>query len=453
MDIIVAGCGKIGESIIGSLVSEDLNITVVDVDANVINDITNIYDIIGVCGNTADYETLGEAGVEKAELFVAVTASDELNLLSCIMAKNMGAKHTIARIRNPQYTERSLGFIHQQLGLSMAINPELLAAKELYNILKLPSAAKVEYFSRSHFEMVEIKVKPTSPLVGMTLAEVNNFCKAKMLVCLVQRDDETFIPDGSFILQANDKIHIAITPSEMIKVLKQTKTMKKQSKNIMIVGGSKISVYLAKMLLNSGANVKIIEANRRRCKEICEHLPKAVVINGDGAAQELLMEEGLQNVDAFVALTGTDEENILTSLFASSKGVEKVIAKVNRNEHVKMAENLGLDCIISPKETTSNVMIRYARALKNSLGSNVETLYKLADGKAEALEFNVLPDSLLVGTPIKDLKIKPNIIISGIVRGKKTIIPSGEDVILGGDRVIVTTRNQHLQDLSDILKS
>lgn len=452
MDIIVAGCGKIGESIIRSLVSEDLNITAIDTNIDVINEITNIYDVIGVHGNAADCETLSEAGVEKAELFVAVTHSDELNMLSCLMAKKMGAKHTIARIRNPQYNDKSLGFMRQQLGLSMSINPELLAARELFNILKLPSAARIEYFSRSNFEMIEMKVRDNSALNGMKLADLNGFCKAKVLICLVQRGDEAHIPDGNFVLKAQDKIHIAATPAEMSKLLKKIGLLQKQAKSIMILGGSMTAIYLAKMLTNIGATVKIIESDRQRCREICELLPKAVVINGDGAGQELLLEEGLNNVDAFVALTGMDEENILISLFATSQNVPKVISKVNRHELASMAEKLGLDCIVSPKDTTSNIMIRYARALKNSVGSNVETLYKLIDGKAEALEFNVAPDSEVIQTPLKDLQLKSNILIAGIIRGRKTIIPSGDDMIFAGDRVIVLAGNQKLEDLSDILK-
>ena len=452
MDIIVACCGKIGESIIRSLVSEDLNITAIDTNIDVINEITNIYDVIGVHGNAADCETLSEAGVEKAELFVAVTHSDELNMLSCLMAKKMGAKHTIARIRNPQYNDKSLGFMRQQLGLSMSINPELLAARELFNILKLPSAARIEYFSRSNFEMIEMKVRDNSALNGMKLADLNGFCKAKVLICLVQRGDEAHIPDGNFVLKAQDKIHIAATPAEMSKLLKKIGLLQKQAKSIMILGGSMTAIYLAKMLTNIGATVKIIESDRQRCREICELLPKAVVINGDGAGQELLLEEGLNNVDAFVALTGMDEENILISLFATSQNVPKVISKVNRHELASMAEKLGLDCIVSPKDTTSNIMIRYARALKNSVGSNVETLYKLIDGKAEALEFNVAPDSEVIQTPLKDLQLKSNILIAGIIRGRKTIIPSGDDMIFAGDRVIVLAGNQKLEDLSDILK-
>ena len=238
----------------------------------------------------------------------------------------------------------------------------------------------------------------------------------------------------------------------MSKLLKKIGLMQKQAKSVMILGGSMTSIYLAKMLTNIGVSVKIIDSDRERCRELCELIPKAVVIHGDGAGQELLLEEGILEVDAFISLTGIDEENILMSLFAISQNVPKVIAKVNRPELAQMAENLGLDCIISPKETTSNIMIRYARALKNSLGSNVETLYKLIDGKAEAIEFNVLPDSKVINIPLKELTLKPNVIIAGIIRGRKTIIPSGDDCIHSGDRVIVIASNQRLEDLSDILK-
>lgn len=452
MDIVVAGCGKIGETIISSLTNEGLNITVIDTDSNVINEITNIYDVIGVHGNCADCQTLGEAGVAKAKLFVAVTASDELNMLSCFMARKMGARHTIARIRNPEYNLNSLGFMSQQLNLSMPINPELMAAKELFNMLNIPSAVKIEYFSRNNFEIIELRVKPNSVLDGVKLSDVNDTFKTKVLVCLVQRDGQTHIPDGNFILKSGDKIGITAAPSEIHKLFKALGIYQKRAKNVMIMGGSRTAYYLAKMLTANGTNVKIIEQKRERCRELCEYIPKAVVINGDGASQELLYEEGIRSTDAFVALTGMDEENILISLFATSLNVPKVISKVNRNELSNMAEKLGLDCIISPKEVIANTMIRYARALQNSLGSNVEKLYKLMDGTAEALEFNVADDSNVIGIPIKELELKPNILIAGIISGRKIIIPSGDDIIHAGDQVIVFSENEILKDLSDIIK-
>jgi trk system potassium uptake protein TrkA len=452
MKIIVVGCGKIGTTIISSLVSEGHDLVALDSDPAVIAGITNIYDVMGVCGNGADCEILKEAGIDKTELFVAVTGSDELNMLSCFLAKKMGAKHTIARIRNPEYNDSSLGFMKQQLGLSMAINPELLAAQELFNILKLPSAVKIETFSGRNFEMIEIRLKDDSALNGMKLSELRGRYKAKFLVCTVQRGDQVCIPDGNFELKSGDKIGLTASPAEIQKLLRAMGVLQKQARSVMILGGSRTAYYLAKMLSSIGNSVKIIEQDRQTCRELCDALPKAVIINGDGAQQELLLEEGIRSLDAFVALTGMDEENILISIFAASQNVSKVISKVNRDELASMAEKLGLDCIVSPKKIISDILVRYARALQNSLGSNVETLYNLMDGRAEALEFNVRSDSRLTHIPLKELRLKPNVLIAGIIRDRKTIIPAGEDMILPGDKVVVLAAGQRLQDLSDILK-
>lgn len=451
MKIIIVGCGKIGTVILSSLVSEGHDVVAIDDDASVVNEITNIYDVMGVCGNGADCEALEEAGADKANLFVAATGSDELNMLSCFIARKMGARHTIARIRNPEYNDQSLGFMRQHLDLSMAINPERLCARELFNILKLPSAVKIETFSRRSFEMIELRLKQDSAADGMQLNELRQKYKAKFLICAVQRGDEVYIPDGSFALKSGDRIGLTAAPAEISKLLRAMGVMRRQARNIMILGGSRIAYYLAKSLLAAGNSVKIIEKNRERCEQLCEELPNAVVIHGDGAQQELLLEEGLDSMDAFVALTGMDEENILISIFASSRNVPKVISKVNRPELSSMAEKLGLDCIVSPRVVISDILVRYARALQNSLGSNVETLYKLMDGKAEALEFNVKKDPALMGIPLKDMKIKPHILIAGIIRGRKTIIPAGDDIILPGDKVIVLARDQRLSDLSDII--
>ena len=285
MNILVAGCGKIGTTIIDSLVAEGHDVTAIDADAAVLDGITNIYDVIGVCGNGADCETLGEAGVEKAELFVAVTGSDELNMLSCFMAKKMGAAHTIARIRNPEYNDRSLGFMRQQLGLSMSINPELLAAQELFNILKFPSAVKIETFSRRNFEMIELRLKNDSVLGGLRLNELREKYKTHVLVCVVQRGDKVYIPDGNFVLQGGDKIGITANPAELQKLLRGLGLLQKQARNVMILGGSRTAYYLAKMLTSVGNSVKIIEKDRDHCRELSDTLPKAVIIYGDGAQQ------------------------------------------------------------------------------------------------------------------------------------------------------------------------
>ena len=451
MNIIVVGCGKIGTTILASLVKEGHNVVAVDSNAETINEITNLYDAIGICGNGNDCDTLSEAGVDKAELFVAVTGSDEFNMLSCFLAKKMGARHTIARIRNPEYNDRNLGFIKKQLGLSMAINPDLLAAQELFNILKLPSAAKIETFSRRDFEMIELKLRQESVLDGVSLIELRKKYDVKLLVCVVQRDNEVFIPDGSFVLKSGDKIGITATTSEILRFLKMLGVMQKQARNIMILGGSRTAYYLSKMLMGIGNTVKIIEKDHKRCLELSETLPNAIIINGDGAGQELLNEEGLSSMDAFISLTGMDEENILISFYAAAQNVPKVISKVNRDEFMYLAEKIGLDSTLSPKNIISDILVRYARALENSLGSNVETLYQIMDAKAEALEFNIAADSAVTEIPLKDMKLKPNTIIAGIMRGRKIIIPSGDDMILPEDKVVIITSGYKLNDISDIL--
>ena len=452
MKIVVAGCGKIGVSILKNLVSEGHDIIALDKDPAVIEELTNLYDVMGVCGNSADPDTLSEAGIESVQLFVSVSGSDEMNMLSCFLAKRMGAQYTIARIRNPEYNDQSLGFIRHELDLSLTVNPELLTAIELFNILKFPSAVKVENFSRRNLEMVEILLDENTELDGMQIFKMREKYKADYLVCAVTRGEEIFIPSGNFTLRAGDKIGLIASPGEITKLLKILGVLRKQASSVMILGGSKTAYYLAKMLTSSGIDVKIIEQRVQRCEELCALLPKAVIIHGDGAQQELLLEEGLRTLDAFVALTGMDEENMIISMFASMQKVPKVICKINRQEMCSMAGKLGLDCIITPKDITSNIVVRCARALQNSMGSNVEILYKIMDGRAEALEFNVREDFTAAGVSLKEMELKPNILIAGIMRGRKTIIPSGDDCIRIGDKVIVVASGHHLNDLSDILK-
>lgn len=452
MKIIIVGCGKIGTALIASLSAEEHDIVVIDSNRKVLEEVNNIYDVMCVCGNGADSDALEEAGANKANLFIAVTNSDELNMLSCYFAKKMGAEHTVARIRKTDYNDKSLGFMKQTLSLSMPINPEYRAAQEFYNILKMPSAVKIETFSSGGFEMIELRLKADSRLHGMTLIELRNKSKANFLICAVQRDGKVFIPSGNFMLQGGDKIGITANQTEMLKFLKELGLIQKQTKNVMILGGSRIAYYLAKKLISAGNNVKIIEKDFVRCEEISELLPAVSMINADGTEQEVLLEEGIEQMDAFVALTGIDEENILISYFAQKKGVPKVITKVNREELAELADEMGLDCVISPKITIANMLTRYARALENSMGSKVETLYRLMDSNIEALEFTVHQEFVGVKTPIKDMSIKPNILIAGILRGRTAIIPSGDDMIYSGDKVIVISADKKLHDLSDILK-
>lgn len=452
MKIIIVGCGKIGGTILGDLVLEGHDVVAIDTDADVVEDLSNIYDVMAVCGSGTDRSTLIEAGVSKTEMFIAATSSDEVNMLSCYIAKKLGAKNTIARIRNPEYNDENLGFLKQHLDLSLAINPEMLAAREMFNVLKLPFAVKIEKFSVRNFEIIEVVLREGSPLTGVKLMDLRNKFKEKFLICVVGRGDNVYIPDGNFILQPGDKIGLTAEPGEVQKLMRAVGADKKQAQNVLILGGGKIAFYLSKMLTMSGGGVRIIEIDQKRCKALAEALPKAVIINGDGAQQELLMEEGLDTADAFVSLTGMDEENILISIFASTHKVPTVITKVNRNELVGMAGKLGLDCVISPKEIMSDVLVQYARALENSRGSNVETLYNIMDGKAEVLEFNVRADFKYTNIPLKDLKLKKGILIAGIIRDRKPIIPSGADVILESDKVIILTENQRLNDLRDIVR-
>ncbi len=452
MKIIVVGCGKIGVTVIESLIAEGHDLVAIDENAETLNELTNIYDLMSVCGNGADSDVLEEAGIRKTDLFIAATGSDNTNMLSCFLAKRMGAAQTIARIRNPEYNDTSLNFLKKELGLSMSINPELLAAQEMYKILKLPSAVKVESFSRRRFEMIELHLKENSPLHGVKLRELRERYKAKFLICVVQRGEEVYIPDGNFVLQAGDKIGLTAQLTEIHKLLREMGLLQKQARNVMILGGSRVSYYLSKLLIAGGSAVTVIERDSALCQELCASLPKATVVHGDGAQQEILLEEDLRSRDAFVALTGMDEENILISIFASSQNVPKVIAKVNRDELAQLAEKLGMDCIVSPKKVITDVVVRYARALQNSMGSKVETLYHLMDGNVEALEFIVSHEFPKQGVPLREMQLKPNILIAGIIRDRESIIPDGNDCIFPNDRVVVVAAERRLQDLADILK-
>ncbi len=452
MKIIVNGCGKIGTTILANLVSEGHDVTAIDTNPEVIEKLTNIYDVIGVCGNGADSDVLQEANAGSYDLLISTTASDEINMLTCFFAKRLGVENTVARVRNPEYNDKSLSFMKSELDISLIINPELMAAQELFNVLKLPSAAKIENFSVRNFEVVEFKIREDSVLDGLKIYEIRSKFKAKFLICAVQRGEEAYIPDGSFVLKSGDKIGVTASPSEILRLFSELGMRKASAKKVMILGGSKTAVYLAKQLCAVGNSVTIVEKDRQKCEELTEDLKKALIVCGDGSSQEVLTEEGLGSVDAVIALTGLDELNILISSYASSQKVPKVIAKINRQELIPLAEHWGLDTIVSPRKTISNTIVRYARALENSQGSSVETLYKLMDDKVEALEFIAKPGLDILDIQFKDLKLKSNVLIAGIVRDRKVIIPSGADMITAGDKVIVFAANHRINDLSDIAR-
>ena len=452
MRIVVIGDGKVGRSIIEYTSLEGHEVIAIDSNEKNINDLVNTYDVMGVCGNGVSYEVQKNAGVDKADLVIAVTVSDEVNILACLIAKKLGVKSTIARVRNYEYSKQTSIF-QTDLGITMAVNPESSAADEITKILNFPEAMRIDSFNNGIFNIVEVLIPQNSSLVGQTLFEIKQKYGLNVLVCAILRDKEAFIPNGSFVLNAKDKIYITAESRSIVKTfLNKTGILETKMKNVMIIGGGKISAYLGASLAKHKYRVKIIEKDYERCKELSSLLEQVDIIHGDGSDQDLLIEEGLEQTDAIVCLTGSDEENIIISMFAGMHNVKKIITKVNRAPLGKIMDSVSDASIISPKELISSKIISYVRAYNNSRGSNVITLYKLVDGKVEALEFKAKEDKKLINIPLKELKIKKNILLAGIVRDGKAIIPSGDDFIAAGDNVIVVTTNQYLDDLKDILE-
>lgn len=452
MNIIVVGCGKIGKNIIMTLKDEGYDIVAIDNDPNVINDLTNSLDIMTLVGNATSPDVLIEANIVSCDLFISTTGFDEINMLTCLLANKLGAKHTIARIRNPEYNDKKRYGLKNSLNISVTINPELVAAEEISNLLKLPIAAKVETFARRAFKMIELKVKNDDEIVNKSLRDIKNNSKYPFLITCVQRNEKVIVPDGNFVIDSGDKICIIGTSENMHGILESLGLVKKEAHKIMILGGGSTSLYLAKALESPKFSVQIIEKNKDRCSILADVLKKAEIVYGDGAKQEVLIEQGLENMDAFVALTGKDEENLLISAFANYKNVPKVITKINRQEWVLMADKFGLDTVITPSKIISNFILRYARGINNVEGRNVETLYKVIDENTEAVEFKVTEDFEKLNVPIYELELKQGINISGILRNREAIIPSGNEVLQVDDRVVIISTNMKLRRLSDILR-
>ena len=450
MRIVVVGDGKVGRTLTERLTLEGHDVMVIDNSERALSEATNTLDVMGICGNGASRQVQLEAGVDSADLLIAATSGDELNLLCCLVAKKLGARHTIARVRNPEYSDQ-MSLIREELGLSMAVNPEFAAANEIFSILRFPAALKVEKFNRGRVELVELKLAEDSPLDGMPLYNIYKKYQVKVLICGVRRGGEVIIPGGDFVLRAGDKISFTAAPAEIQRFFRAVGIEIRSVGGAILVGGGRIAYYLTRLLSQIGIHPKIIDMDEARCRHLSEMFPKALIIHGDGTDQELLREEGLASADAFVALTGLDEENIILSMYAASQGVGKVVTKVNRSSLVELVGSVGLDSIISPKDITASQIVRYVRAMQNSLGSNVETLYKIVGGAAEALEFRARENFDIIGIPLKDLTLRPNLLVACISRGRETIIPGGEDSIQIGDRVIVVTTNPQLNDLHDIL--
>ncbi len=452
MNIVIVGDGKVGATLVEHLSGEGHNVVVIDRDQKIVEQMVNSFDVMGICGNGANCEVQLEAGVASADLFVAATSSDELNILSCLMAKKAGAAHTIARVRNPDYLNQ-LPFFKDALGLSMIVNPELDAANEIAKVLRFPNATNIETFYRGLVDLVELKIDAGNPLCNMQLTDIFNKFDVKILVCAVQRKNEVIIPRGDFILQAGDKIHVTAPRGVLVSFLKQLKIYKHRTRDIMIIGGGKMGYYLARQLCETGGyNVKIIENDGERCEKLCELLPRADVIHGDGTDRRILLEQGLEGQDAFVALTTIDEENIISSMYASSLGVSKTVAKVNRVSY-EVLESIGMDSAVSSKAIAANRIIAYARAIENSgEESRVETLYKLVGGQVEALEFKIETDFSQIDIPLRDLKLKRDTLIACIIRNHKVIYPGGNDCIELNDRVVIVTKSNHISSINEIFE-
>lgn len=453
MNIGIVGGGKVGFTLAQQLLGEGHDITVIDKNEQVIEHISNTMDVMGYVGNGASYSVLQSVGAEQMDLLIAVTAFDELNMLCCFAAHKLGTKNTVARIRNPEYSDL-INALKDDLGLSMAINPERAAAAEIGRMLRFPSATKVELFAKGRIELASCRAHKDDMLDGMRLSDLPKNLGVTVLICAVERNDTVVIPTGDFIIQEDDVLYVTGAPKELERMFRKMKLTVNRAKSVLIAGGGRITYYLAEMLLKENVQVKIIEQNGARATELAGLLPKAVILGGDAADHELLMEEGLAAQDAFVALTGLDEGNILSALYADRCHVPKVIAKVNNDNLVSLIKTSGVESIISPKQITANQILRYVRALDASQSDeNILSLYKIVGGRVEVLEFRANDTAAYLNIPLRELRMKKNILIACILRNGQAIIPGGMDCIRPFDHVLVVTADQRFNELTDILEN
>ncbi len=451
MKIIVVGCGRVGRTIAEQLNREGHSITVIDTDSNALQSVAGTQNVMALVGNGATFEILNEAGIKDSDLMIAVTASDELNLYACLIAKNAGAPRTIARVRNPRYTN-DVPRLKDELGLSLAINPEQTCARELSRLIKFPGAVEIDSFAKGVVDLIKVKINDKSVLANKKVVDCASLFKSGLRICTVERGNEGYIPNGDFEIKSGDVISIISESKTAAKLFKNLGVINGKSRNVMILGGSKIAYYLAKSLSHSGIKVKIIETDQKRCEHLSEILDDVVIIHGNGMNQELLLSEGVEHADAIVALMDTDEENIIVSLFAKDVNPDaKIITEID-NISFSIIDSLPLDSVIHPKHLTGQYIIRYVRAMQNSFGSNIETLYSICNGQAEALEFKAKEDNMAIGVPLSMLNLKSDLQVACINRNGRIIIPSGKDTIELGDTVIVVTKHKGLFDLKDILK-
>ena len=450
MKIISVGCGKVGTTLAEQLNRENHDITLIDCDSEALQSISDSTDVMSVTGNGAVYQVQMEAGIKEADLLIATTNSDELNMLCCLIAKKAGNCHTIARIRNPEYSAE-INYIREELNLSLAINPELAAAREIARLLRFPNAIKIELFAKGRIELLKFMIPKDSILDRMKVMDVVSRLKSNVLICAVERGDDVVIPDGNFEMRGGDKISFIAPHADCADFFRKAGIENNTVNSAMFVGGGKLTVYLAKALADTKIKIKIIEQDEERCRILSELLPHAMIIHGDGSDQKLLLEEGIRQTEAFASLTGFDEENILLSLYAASQSRAKLITKVNKIAFENVINALNLGSVIYPKMLTADIILQYVRAMQNSMGSNIETLYKIVADKAEALEFRVRGDSPVLGIPLEKLRTRNNLLVACINRNGRIIMPRGKDTLEAGDTVIIVTTHTGLNDLKDIL--
>ena len=451
MKIIIVGCGKVGSSLAEQLNQEEHEITVIDNNQKVVEQVSINCDVMGVIGDGVSYSVQMEAGVKDADLLIAVTDSDEKNLLTCLMAKKAGGCKTIARVRNPVY-HREIHYLREELGLSMIINPEKAAAQEMAKLIRFPSAIKVDTFARQRIELLQVKIPMGSKLHQCAIMDIPKRIGVDILICAVERKEEIVIPTGSFILQEDDRISIMGSYRQVNDFFRKIGIEIPKVKKAMLIGGSRLAYYLAEMLLESGIQVRILEKEKQRCEELSELLPKAFIIEADGTDKEVLEEEGIGQMDFFASLTNLDEENIMLGLYAYRYSHAKVVTKVNHLRFEDVIEDLNLGSVVYPKYITANSILQYVRARQNSYGSNVETLYRIINNKAEALAFRIHANCSIIEKTFEELELKENLLVCCIIRDTAVIMPRGQDVMKVGDVVIVVTTHTKLQDIEDILK-
>lgn len=451
MKIIIVGCGKVGYAIAQQLTQEKHDITVVDDEAAHLNRADSTLDVLCIHGNGASISVLMEAGARDADLVIAVTGVDETNLVCALIAKSVGAQHTIARVRNPEY-RRDADMLKREIGLDMVINPDLAAAQEIARILSFPAAISVEPFAGGRIDMIGFQLHPEDTILGRSLSDFHRERVAEVLICAAQRGDEFIIPNGAFVPQLEDRLYMVGSKAELHKMLKSMGRSLQRVKDVSILGGSRISMYLSWELARAGTRVHVVEQDHDKCLRLSQDLPGAMIIEGDGTDNDLIQAENIFGADAFVSLTGRDEENLLMAMSARRAGVRKVLAKMTRPNYMELLQDTGLGSIISPKDIIANQITRYVRALANSEGMTVESLYKLLGGQVEALEFLATgPSDRLLHIPLKDLDLRSGVLLAAIVREGVTIIPGGLTTIEEGDHVLVIAQSMGLNDLTDIL--